>query len=238
MPQPPPQRFTLTYCLVGSPKSAVMLDFGEVLIGRGSDCQIIIEDLQASRHHAALSLKLEGITLTDLGSHNGTYLGGRRIPAHITIPLRSGQPFNIGAVEFSVLERGMPVSPPQPTHPAGSPSPSTIKSPAAWRSKISIKWLLLILLLIFACLLAAGGGLLILWGSQAVQVPPAKQAQIGTMVTVRKACLAGASGLCQFSPTMPPIICARAYSTYPDSIVRGGSRDGNLRGGETVFNPG
>lgn len=175
------QPFTLTYCLAGCPKSAVALDYGEVLIGRASDCQVIIEDAQASRRHAALSLQPEGIRLRDLGSHNGTFVSGKRLPPHAVIPLRAGQPFYIGAVEFSVLGRGTPVPPPQPGRMAGSPSRSQsavsnlLKPLTAWRSRLSLKWLLLILLVIFACLLAGVGGVLILWGSQPQHIVPAGQ---------------------------------------------------------------
>ncbi len=169
--------FTLTYCLPGSPKSAVALDYGEVIIGRASDCQIIIEDAQASRRHTALNLKPQGITLTDLGSHNGTFINGKRLPAHSVIPLPSGLPFYIGTIEFSILGRGTPVQ--APARSAAGLSLQRSNASAAsnflftWRSKFSIKWLLLIFLLVVACLLAGVGGFLILWGSQPQHALPA-----------------------------------------------------------------
>lgn len=164
MTQPIPARFTLTYRVAGNPASSVTLDYGRVLIGRASDCQIIIEDPQASRHHAALELKADGITLTDLDSHNGTFVGGIRIPPQTLVLLASGQPFYIGAVAFSVLDQSAP-----PARASAATAANPISAP---RSGINIGWILLVLLAILACLLAAGGGILIFWGSQAQEALP------------------------------------------------------------------
>jgi DNA-binding SARP family transcriptional activator len=50
-----------------------------VLIGRSPDCQIVVDDRQASRHHARISCTEQGYLLEDLGSKNGTYLNGQRL---------------------------------------------------------------------------------------------------------------------------------------------------------------
>jgi hypothetical protein len=47
------------------------------VIGRGTDCDIVIPDRQVSRHHACLRLAPEGVFLEDLGSKNGTHLNGK-----------------------------------------------------------------------------------------------------------------------------------------------------------------
>jgi len=49
-------------------------------IGRALDNDIVVDDLLASRHHAELRTAHDGsFELVDLGSHNGTYVDGRRV---------------------------------------------------------------------------------------------------------------------------------------------------------------
>lgn len=48
-------------------------------IGRDPDCEIVIPDRQVSRVHARLSIENDGVYLEDLGSKNGTFLGGLSI---------------------------------------------------------------------------------------------------------------------------------------------------------------
>ncbi len=51
------------------------------LIGRESNCDIVIPDINASRTHAELRFEQPGVwVLTDLGSTNGTLVNGRRSP--------------------------------------------------------------------------------------------------------------------------------------------------------------
>jgi Protein of unknown function (DUF3662)/FHA domain len=47
-----------------------------VRIGRLSDCDIVIEDPNASRHHAQVQPDGDGYVLSDLGSTNGTRVNG------------------------------------------------------------------------------------------------------------------------------------------------------------------
>ena len=53
---------------------------GKTIIGRESDCNIILDYPEVSRHHAAIQIKDGAITLEDLGSSNGTFVDGNRIP--------------------------------------------------------------------------------------------------------------------------------------------------------------
>ncbi|HEX4929452.1 MAG TPA: FHA domain-containing protein, partial [Gaiellaceae bacterium] len=51
-----------------------------VRIGRAPENDIVLDDLLVSRHHAELRrLPAGGYELNDLGSHNGTFVNGRRI---------------------------------------------------------------------------------------------------------------------------------------------------------------
>jgi hypothetical protein len=60
------------------------IDIGDspVVLGRLEDCTIMIEDQQASRHHAQIQRHDEAVWVLDLNSTNGTKVNGARITQH------------------------------------------------------------------------------------------------------------------------------------------------------------
>jgi len=63
-----------------------LMDQDRITIGRGSDCEVIISDRQASRHHAQIERRPGGYYVRDLGSKNGTYVNGHEVhdqPYHL-----------------------------------------------------------------------------------------------------------------------------------------------------------
>jgi len=57
----------------------------KMIIGRGDDADVEINNLAVSRHHAAVE-KNDGVfTVSDLGSNNGTYVNGKRINGPTTL---------------------------------------------------------------------------------------------------------------------------------------------------------
>ena len=56
---------------------------GELVIGRGSDCEIFVPDMRVSRQHARIRRQSHGWAIEDLGSNNGTYVNGQRVQARV-----------------------------------------------------------------------------------------------------------------------------------------------------------
>ena len=67
-------------------QSAALAD-GVIMIGRGADCQIILNDDYVSTRHARVVSGENGIYVEDLGSTNGSYVNGQRITAPTTITM-------------------------------------------------------------------------------------------------------------------------------------------------------
>lgn len=66
---------------------ALLLDGrGGLLIGRGSDCDIVVSEPSVSRHHARLVRHREHLLVEDLGSSNGTWLNARRVRRAVLKP--------------------------------------------------------------------------------------------------------------------------------------------------------
>jgi hypothetical protein len=80
-----------------------------IKIGRSGDLAVQLIGPAVSRHHAELRVEEGGTTsLIDLGSRNGTFVGGEPIQQYT---LRSGDSFEIGNSSFKFEER--PGSPPK-----------------------------------------------------------------------------------------------------------------------------
>lgn len=60
---------------------------GTVLIGRGTDCQLILDDDYVSTRHARIVSAETGLYVEDLGSTNGSYVNGQRITGPTSLSL-------------------------------------------------------------------------------------------------------------------------------------------------------
>jgi len=60
----------------------IPLDEGSHLVGRGSSCSVRIPSVTVSRRHVTLEVRGETVRVTDLGSHNGTWLNNQRLKPH------------------------------------------------------------------------------------------------------------------------------------------------------------
>lgn len=77
---------------------------GVLLIGRGKDCDIRLEDKLVSRNHARLVSDSGVITIEDLGTTNGTRVNDIDID-HPT-QLQDGDRIMIGDIEMKITQKG------------------------------------------------------------------------------------------------------------------------------------
>ncbi|MEY4529951.1 MAG: hypothetical protein RLZZ156_672 [Deinococcota bacterium] len=78
------------------------LPFGTVTLGRSEENQIVIPEASISGQHAQLEVRSESLSITDLGSTNGTFVNGRQLAENETAQLTEGMSLTLGAVEFRV----------------------------------------------------------------------------------------------------------------------------------------
>jgi diguanylate cyclase (GGDEF)-like protein len=76
---------------------------GPLLIGRGEDCQIRIEDFSVSRRHATIAPRPDGYQLTDMGSTNGSFVNDQPVQSTTLV---DGAYIRIGKWIFRFLAGG------------------------------------------------------------------------------------------------------------------------------------
>lgn len=87
----------------------------EFTIGRVSGTQPILPDIDltpfkayqggVSRLHAIIRIKGDEVTVSDLGSANGTYLNGVRIPPYEPVQLSNGDALTLGKFPMEIIVR-------------------------------------------------------------------------------------------------------------------------------------
>src|SRR4051812_21166753 len=77
---------------------------GDVVIGRGQEADVRIDDASISRKHALLSLGMRA-RIKDLGSQNGTRIGDRTVEAGEWADVSPGEVIDLGSVML-ILMRG------------------------------------------------------------------------------------------------------------------------------------
>jgi phosphoserine phosphatase RsbU/P len=89
---------------VGGPELVTpSLLLGEkLLLGRGTDCTLVLPDAAVSRRHALIELRGGQHWLTDLESRAGTFINDLRLDAKLAAPLHEHDRIRIGAWRFRV----------------------------------------------------------------------------------------------------------------------------------------
>ncbi len=95
-------KFRYALVVEGGPQTGLtyVLGDGETSAGRSADSDIFLADVTVSRHHAVFKVDSEGLTVTDLGSTNGTYVNGRR---HEIAALAPGDELMLGKFHLVVV---------------------------------------------------------------------------------------------------------------------------------------
>lgn len=75
-------------------------------IGRSIDSSVCVDDRSVSRSHAKLTLEAGRAYLEDLGSSNGTEVGGKKLSSGERVELTDNIQVKTGNVIFKYLERG------------------------------------------------------------------------------------------------------------------------------------
>lgn len=79
------------------------LSVGAFLIGRSDECQLSLDDPNVNRRHAVLHVQADGVSIADLGSRTGTFVGGIKIGAE-NHALKGGDKIGIGGQELTFSE--------------------------------------------------------------------------------------------------------------------------------------
>lgn len=92
-----------------------------ILLGRSSECDVIIDHPEVSGRHAIITLLPDStVEIKDVGSKNGIYINGEKV---LTGTLRAGDKLSFGShvVDWEEILR----NPPPPVGGSGSPTRAT-----------------------------------------------------------------------------------------------------------------
>ncbi len=106
-----------------------------VVVGRGAEAQMQIEDGLLSRRHFALTRSPEGWVIRDLGSTNGTAVNGEKLRTGQSRLLRAGDCIRAGHNEWTLhrtisTPRAAPPPAPAPVAPAAERAPAAPQAAA------------------------------------------------------------------------------------------------------------
>lgn len=106
-----PQAFRLSYELDGQ---SVSVEFHQprVLIGRSTDCDLVLGLSGASRNHSAIERDEQGWTIWDLDSRHGTFVNQQRV---VSRRLRDGDQINLGPTALVPVTITFHLTPPSST---------------------------------------------------------------------------------------------------------------------------
>ena len=92
-----PKAPRVAYRLFWGPRE-IALEEGETILGRDPDTTVFIDHTSVSRHHARIEISGERVTVEDLQSKNGTFLGGRTLDSPAL--LADGDELKLGSVSL------------------------------------------------------------------------------------------------------------------------------------------
>jgi hypothetical protein len=106
-------------------------DGAEILIGRESDLDIVLQEDMVSRKHAKVTVRGEEIQISDLGSTNGTFVNGQKVKR---AQLGAGDRVLVGTSLMKVVRGEATAEAPLPR--PGTPAPHVTRRPAAMQGRL------------------------------------------------------------------------------------------------------
>ena len=99
-PVVPLREFPVSECRLVVGQQMHDLPMGESIIGRDARATIRVDMSTISRRHACIAIDAERARITDLASHNGTFVNGQRIQA---TELNDGDEITFGSVKMKFV---------------------------------------------------------------------------------------------------------------------------------------
>lgn len=93
--------FAWALTVEGGPQTGLtyVLGPGNTVAGRGAEAAVFLPDVTVSREHVRFSVDNAGLSMSDLGSTNGTYVNSQRLAAGM---LKEGDELMIGKYHLRV----------------------------------------------------------------------------------------------------------------------------------------
>ena len=99
-PLAPNKRYSLAVILGANAGQIFPVTQPRVVMGRGVNCDIQMQDSEVSRRHAMLEIKGDTATVSDLGSTNGTFVDGVRVRSKA---IEAHQEFSLGTTTLMFI---------------------------------------------------------------------------------------------------------------------------------------
>ena len=81
----------------------VTLTKATIVVGRGSEADLRVDDSDVSRRHCEFTLSPRGLVIRDLGSTHGTWVRGRRVSGEIRVTQLTKVVLGEGGAELEIL---------------------------------------------------------------------------------------------------------------------------------------
>jgi hypothetical protein len=98
----------LSFTLFNGEEYTHFTELKVLTVGRSSKCDIVVPFIGISRRHFQLEVENGEIFITDLGSTNGVYIDGEKIPPHVKIRYNIFLPFSFGYVSNMHIQLELP----------------------------------------------------------------------------------------------------------------------------------
>lgn len=109
----PGGKATVSLHILSSGDILPITESGDISIGRYSDGQPMMPDIDltpykayeagVSRMHASITIGEDNISITDLGSANGTRINGKKISANVPYTMQHGDMLTLGKFKIQVI---------------------------------------------------------------------------------------------------------------------------------------